>query len=123
MATAYKVVQRKYGDSDVTAYELDISHTQGDALEIDYTITRNTGNPTAPATATLVISPEFGAAATISQACTVTDSTTSYNVATTVEGATMDIAAGTYYYEVREVRASSTPKSKLTGRLYIREDV
>ncbi len=123
MATAYKVVQRKYGDSGVTAYELDIAHTQGDALEIDYTITRNTGNPTAPTSATLVIAPAKGATATVSVACTVTDSTTSYSVAKTVEGSVMDIAAGAYYYEVQEVRAAGTPKSKLVGRIYIREDV
>jgi len=123
MATSYKVVTRKYGASEVPAYECDIHHTQGDALVIDYTITQSSGNPTVPTAATLKIAPAKGATATVSTAMTVTDNTENYTVAKTVEGSTMDIAAGTYYYQVEETYSSGTPLTKLEGRLYIEEDV
>jgi len=108
MSTATSTVTKRI--NDVTITQVNIVHTKGDSLVIDYDMTPDSGSPVVPSSATLYITNIPDGTAVKSATASITDNTTSYNVRAVIESSDVDELDGDYYFKVEETK-SAEPKT------------
>jgi len=120
--TDFQIIKRTVNGVEVV--DLDIVHTSDDDLVIDYDATPDSGSPSVPSAASLVISQTRSGSAITggTVAATVTDNTTSYNIRAVLLQAVVATMSGVYYYRVTETHsAAPVNRTPVAGVLTIRE--
>ena len=87
----------------VTVTQVNIVHTKGDTLVIDYDMTPDSGTPDVPTAAQVNIKNIPSGSAVATASASVTDNTTSYNVRAVINDSDLE---GKYYFEAIETHST-----------------
>ena len=91
-------------------FQINIAMFKGESLPLTYTMAPSSGNADVPSAVVVTLATSRGATPTYSAACTITDNTTSYDVAVTIPAATTAGLEGRYYIGFEETHATFTAK-------------
>jgi len=119
MSTTFSTT--KIDVNGVTVTRTDCHHTSDDDFALDYDMTPDSGTPSVPTSASLVLATTASGTATKTVAATVTDNTTSYNIRAVILQADLP-AVGVYYMRCTETHSTSPLKrTPVWGFLTIEE--